>query len=782
MLAPSSRYLGIEMRLNPILYKVGVVVLLFALTACNGLPSLTGGSSSAGNAILQVPQSPGDVVGAFLNAWGQRNYDAMYALLAPQSQGLTSAVIFREIYEAADAEIGTSGVTYTLNETEEQGISAVVYYNAQIASTIFGDIPDNGRMMRLVQTAQGWRVAWTSQDIFAGFAPTTRLDAIVERSPRGTIYDRNGIPLVEQDVVVTTLYINRGTISDESACLDVLSEVLVDQRGDIATVISNYSFETTFPIGDIDDDVYARYSGALTENCGAFTDTRIARRYDGHGTGVHVTGYIGQMQAEDVAAYAARGYESGELVGQSGIEFQFQDALAGEAQRVLSIVEPGGLTVRELARSEGTLPQDVTLTLDADLQFAAGRALADAYTYAEGNWGSREHSTGGGVVVLDIDTGAVLALASYPMFDPGVFDPDTPIFLDFNNTLVNLGNDARRPFINRVLQESRPPGSVFKIVTTAAAAQEGVWNPTELFYCGRTWPGQPYGDTRALRYDWRNQEPEERNFDTGDVTIADALSASCNPFFYQMGAELYNDRGPTTLMDYARDMGLGALTGIDLDAYPEVSGQLPNPTGADIAISEGIGQGDIQVTLLQMARMTAGIANGGTLYQPYVIQEVGRQGEAPTYQGQVVEQGNMNLEQATLDVVQLGMCQSTDSSILVRNPEQPETPLGTSWFVFTDPEWYPASYRVCGKTGTAESGRTEPFGWFVAYAPADDPQIAIAAMIEYGREGSETAAPIVRRIFDAYFNVPEDQIMPYPYWWYEDPYEPLSIPEGGTAA
>jgi hypothetical protein len=119
----------------------------------------------------------------------------------------------------------------------------------------------------------------------------------------------------------------------------------------------------------------------------------------------------------------------------------------------------------------------------------------------------------------------------------------------------------------------------------------------------------------------------------------------------------------------------------------------------------------------------------------------------------------------------------TDMDVLGRTSGQP---LGTAVFAFDDPTYYPASYAVCGKTGTAQTGEIEPHGWFVAFAPADDPQIAIAAMVEYSHEGSMTAAPIVRRILDTYFQVPADQVMPYYWWWNEEPYEPLNIPEGST--
>jgi penicillin-binding protein 2 len=183
------------------------------------------------------------------------------------------------------------------------------------------------------------------------------------------------------------------------------------------------------------------------------------------------------------------------------------------------------------------------------------------------------------------------------------------------------------------------------------------------------------------------------------------------------------------------------------------------------------------VTLLQMARMVAGVANGGTLFSPYIVQSVGPDGGTPLYEATPEVTGQMILSEQTLTVVRDGMCMVPDSTVYGRTSGER---LGTAWFVFTDPEGWPAPYTVCGKTGTAQTGRIEPHGWFVAFAPADNPQIAVAGMIEYGREGSETAAPIVRRIMDAYFGVAEDQVAPFPDWWFENEYAPLQIPEGST--
>jgi penicillin-binding protein 2 len=222
-------------------------------------------------------------------------------------------------------------------------------------------------------------------------------------------------------------------------------------------------------------------------------------------------------------------------------------------------------------------------------------------------------------------------------------------------------------------------------------------------------------------------------------------------------------------------MGLGRATGL-APLVTEASGTLPLLRSTDEAISAAIGQLDTQVTVIQMARMVAGIANGGTLYKPYIVQQVGGEdGSAPLVVGEPEAEGNMGLSQATLDIVREGMCAVTRRDVVGQSTGKP---LGTAWFVFDEAEGTGiAPYSVCGKTGTAQTARIEPNGWFVAFAPADDPKIAVAAVIQYGREGSETAAPIVRRILDAYFGAPQ---APWPSWWINNPYVDLAIPEGST--
>jgi penicillin-binding protein 2 len=753
---------GMSLRLHlsaSLRYALLCCIVLIGLPACESiLPSASGGEAPA--AIQLLPQTPQQVAESFLDAWSAKDYVGMYSLIAPQSQQLNTQEVFATTYQNDDGVVGTNGVSYTFTDTEQQGTTFVITYDLTLQSDIYGEIVDAGRVMRLVETPNGWRVAWSRMDIFDGLASGVTLETVTDRSPRGNIYDRNGELLVEEGGTVQTVTILRTNFPDEQACLDTLTRVFRIEYQQLQALFEFYGDGFEFPIGDLDPDVFAANEGEMIANCAINSFPRETRRYVGHGAMAHITGAIAQIQQDELELWRSRGYDSDDLVGRDGIERQFEEVLAGEPERILRIREPGGAIVREIARVGGREPQDVTLTIDRNIQLVTAQAMADAYNYAAPNWAGR--SGGGGAIVLEVDSGAVLAMVSYPSYDPGIFNPDTPFFL-VGDYILSLQSSPRRPFFNRVIQEQYPPGSTFKIITTAAALAENIVRPDENFYCDLYWDGTSVGDTVPERTDWRLLEPEERRIPTGDVTPDLALAASCNPFYYQMGALLYR-RGPTTLMDYARRMGLGAATGFDLTLPREVGGQIPPIRATDEAISSAIGQANVQVTMLQMARMVAGVANGGDLYRPHIVQQVG---DAEPTQPQVMSE--MGISSAVLDVVRQGMCSVTTN-----------TTYGTAWFVFGDPNNNIPStpYIPCGKTGTAQTA-LEPHGWFVAYAPADDPQIAIAIMIENSREGSETAAPIVRRILDNYFTVAPELVAGFPTWWTGE-YVPLTIPEGST--
>lgn len=711
--------------------------------------------------LLVAQGSPEGVVTDFLNAWKSKNYQAMYNLLAPQSQALYSFAVFETNYTNADSATGMTDLSFTIDSVKPQGTTTAVTYDLNLSSAVYSPIVDDDRIMRLVQTPSGWRVAWSTMDIFDGIAPGTQLRSVGQRDTRANIYDRNGDVLVEQGGTVIAIYYQRQTMINEANCLTLTAELLRRQRQDFEVLFNRFLGDAVFYVGDLDVDVYAARQQDLADTCGTVrTSERQTRRYYRGNAVSHVTGYIGQIPADNVQNWLDRGYQTGDLIGRNGIELAYEAELSGQAESLLRIVEPGGAIIRELGATTGSPAQPVVLTIDRDLQYQLAQAISDAYNYAENSWGSREVSLGAAGVIMDVKTGAILALVSYPLFEPDVFNPDTECcgLIPASDRIAQLfGGDPRTPMYNRAVQGEYSPGSVYKIVPLAATAEEGIWRPNDLFPCELTWDGTPYGDTAGFaRRDWRFTDEMEA---AGDVTMAQALTTSCNPFFWQMGAQLFRTRDANTLNDYARRMGLGQPTGLDYFGT-EGRGNLPVPSNASEAINEAIGQGDVKVTVLQFTRLVAGIANGGTLHRPYLVKQIGGMDGMPvTFEAQPEVVGQMGFRAQTMEIIKEGMCQVTQ-----------DEKLGTAVWPFEE-----APYWACGKTGTAQTGRF-PNAWFAAYAPAEDPEIAIVVMVEQALEGSQTAAPIVRRVLDAYFDAP---FWNYPPLWL-DPYTPLNVPEGGT--
>ncbi len=696
---------------------------------------------------------PNDVLSAFVDAWNSQDFERMHSFLAGRSRELYPLRRFIDKYTGAHSEIRFAGVQHTLHALEYQGATAILRHDIAIESPSFGLIRDQNRIMRMVDEG-GWKIAWTPMDIINGMSSRARLNERREFPQRANIFAADGKHLAEQNAPVYSLYAIQQDMRDVDDCLDTLALATRQELNTLRGIFRDYLDETLFHIAEIDSQQYEWHGPALAEDCairraeGALNKVRsyTSRSYYGHGIASHVVGYIGAVPRDELERWEARGYAAGDLIGRAGIELAYEEALAGKPRRYLRILEGGGTVIRELAGAVGEDPRPVTLTVNRDLQAALAQAMADAVNAATPNWGGI--TAGGALVALDANSGAVLAMASMPSYDPQLFNPDT----EYNvlSAITRLNGDLRNPFINKALAEQYTPGSVYKIVTALAAASEGVWSLERRFDCGYYWNGQAYGDSEALRTDWRllEEPPKEP---AGSVSMAEALAASCNPFFYEMGALMYQARADMQV-EYAQMLGLGRQTGMRALGI-EASGDIAPPAEIAAAINNAIGQGNVAVTVMQMAQMTAAIANGGQIWQPHITRHIGSEGAADfRLENQPTLVAELDLDAAALDIVREGMCQVTTVE-----------DLGTAWFVFAD-----APYTICGKTGTAETAG-EPHSWFVAYYPREAPQIAFAGVMAHSREGSEVVAPMIRRTLDDYLGEPRK---PFPDWW-GTPYIPV---------
>jgi penicillin-binding protein 2 len=499
------------------------------------------------------------------------------------------------------------------------------------------------------------------------------------------------------------------------------------------------------PLGDITGEQMQEHYEELLPfmDAGLVTDDRLTRLYTVGGIAPHIVGYTGYIPAEYVDEYIQIGYEGDEQVGLAGVEGWGEPYLSGTRGGTLTVVGPNGEYIDTVQESDPKQSRSIYLSIDKQFQEGVEQALADAIE-------THELAETGSVVVMNPKTGAVLAMASYPDYDPVIFDP---LRIDGDADLIRVLNDPRQPLLNRATQGEYPAGSTFKIVTFAAAVNSGLYTPETRYTSTGSW--NRLGDS-FVKYDWRSGGH-------GTITLSQALIVSCNSCFYDAGYNL-DQMDPFLLPETARLFGYGEPT--DIVGIPESAGLIPDPEWKINNVGEGwvpgdsvhmaIGQGFVLVTPLQMTRLIAAIANGGTLYRPTVIDRIGGGGGVPEEQWPVEVQGELPLEQEELEAIQNSLRDAANSY------------MGTSTHRFVG-----LPVPVSGKTGTAETVIGDPHAWFAGYAPSEpytlpdgtvveEPEIAIVVMVENSGEGSTVGAPLFRRIVELYYDITPHAPFPWP--------------------
>lgn len=736
------------------------VIVLLLLAACGSLPPASrvdqshaaASEPTLGLTLAQAQQVAGD----FLNAWSSADYAAMYRLLHIKSQGVTSQDDFIALYSATAQKLTllAHGVDYTFSNAIQQGSQVQISYNATFRTHNFNTFSDPDRVISLESTTDGWRVVWTPGDIFAEMGDGATLESDSVTPNRGNIYGRDGTVLADQGgTQITVTLLTAHYPGDPLNCFSQLARVFPAR--DMATFQKVYSPYTgqsqAYVIGQLSAARFALEKPALEKVCTLQYQSQPAREYPQGGFAPHVVGYVGHIPANNEAEWLAKGYSPDALVGLDGVESAYESTLAGRGATTL-VLRKAGVVVRKLGQDPGVLPQSVYLTLNPQLQQGVQDILHEAYGSSSAYFNT---SNGGAAVVMDVHTGEILAMASYPDFDENALTPISPL-LNASELAAKLLTDPRNPTLDRVSLGSYPLGSVFKIVTMAAAANSGQFNMNSLYTCTGVWNGKPLGD--RTRTDWIYGQGVGQH---GTITLEQALTGSCDIYFWHVGWTL-NGINPMLISKYAKQMGFGAPTGIV--GVSETAGSVPDPlhyaqtqgrdwTGSD-ALDLAIGQGNLLVTPLQVVRMIAGVANGGTLFQPQVVKQIGLINQ-PSYVAKPIINGHMNIKPEVLAGIRAAMCNVTT-----------DPTLGTATFVFRGFDF--GQVTVCGKTGTAESGQLNPHAWFAAFAgkSAENPDIAIVAIIENSNEGSYVAAPIVRRIIESYYGMP---IAPWPTWYGSTP-------------
>jgi penicillin-binding protein 2 len=731
-----------------------MLVIGLMLTGCNQLPGMQeAGQGGAPAAATPVPNLDDalSVAGTFLNAWVNRDYDGMYGLITRNSRDAYPLEVFRAAYEEANKQMTLIDMEVEILTGVLQGVTAGVAYDAHFHTQLLGDFSDTERTLYLLPTTEGWRVAWSPSDIFFEMVRGASLSLERIVPARANIYDRNGRVIADQNGTAISVMVVPQDMPDEEGCVNELARVLRLPTETIQEKYANRPTEWVTIIDEIDVETYQVEAETLTNSCNAIFEERRTRRYFGGGLASHVVGYVGYIPREQCAEWELRGYTCDDLVGRVGIEKWGEETLAGRRGGRLSVTTPGGERLRIIAARDPQPSQAVYLTIDRDLQVAVQQAISDAYNYAANNFA--RISTGAAAVVMDVNTGEILAMASYPWFDPNLYNPDTP--RNAQAELETIQNDPRRPQLNRAAQGQYPPGSIFKVVTMTAAADSGYFGLNQTYRCTGEW-FQPDG---FRRIDWLAGGH-------GVITLRQSLTYSCDVYNYQIGLEL-DQHDPSLLGNYAREMGLGEPTGVE--QIDEAEGLIPDPDWVRTErrrqwtynddINMAIGQGDVLATPLQVARTMAAVANGGTLYEPQLVHHIGLIGEEPSWTFTPVLQRQVDIDPEMLTAVREALCAVTTD------------PNGTATWRFEGVE-----VPTCGKTGTAQAGGAQayPHAWFAAFAPAEEPEIAVVVLVEHAGEGSWVAAPIVRRIIEEYYGV---TVAPYPVDW---EYELPVIEEGAS--
>lgn len=689
---------------------------------------------------------PDGVATAFLQAWMNQNYEGMYSLLTSNSQAEYTLEEFTQTYESTASTmtlvdlqaIPLSSLPDTSGTTAR--VAFRVVYNTQVLGPITEDLT-----MNLVLGTERWGISWSPTLIFPQLAGGNSIQLEVENPSRANIYDRNGQWLVSAEASTVTISIIPAEISPgvEDQLDALLASLLRTTPDVIRAQYQDYPPDWNIPLGDADaENVQANWT-ALSGFPGIRTTTKSGRRYF-NVLAPHLLGYTGYIPQEELGDYQLNGYTGDEIVGLSGLEKWGETYLAGTRGGVLSAYTPSGQFSAEIARRDPQPAQSLYTTLDRDLQAAVQDALDSAFQAGVNTWAPS--AQGASVVVLDVHSGNVLAMASYPYFDPNVLNPNNSHPLSNGTYISDLLRDPRHPFFNRVAQGIYPPGSLFKLVTMSTALGSGLLTPTSEYTCTGIWNDLGAND---IRFDWLEGGH-------GTITLQQALMGSCNPYFYHIGF-LTGQQDYNLLPTYAREYHFGQELGLQID---EEAGLVPDPdwlfqqVGEEWTLSDSvnmsIGQGALLVSPLQMAVAVASIANGGTIYKPQLVDHIGLIGEDPS-----IRYAPEVLHTLSLSVDDLQAIREAMRGVA-------STPgLGTATYRLGDMQ-----VTVAGKTGTAQVPQpgVPPIAWFGGYAPYDNPEIVVVVMVENGGQGSSVAAPIFRRVVESYFKLP---ITNYPPDWFD---------------
>lgn len=633
-------------------------------------------------------------------------------MLTPLSQDAISQEQFESIYRNVAAESAMRSVETQTLSSLTQTRSAQASYRVILHSALVGDI-QRDTTMNLNLEDGAWRIVWDPALILPELSGgnTLRMDYLIPS--RANIYDRDGQALVAQaDATALGIFPDQIDEDQEDQLLTelwrltgIFPETIKARYEDFPTGAGWY-----LPLMAVAADAVQQRAGILSALSGLVMQPFRSRYYFDGGIAPHVVGYVASIPAEEVEAYKRLGYRQDERVGMAGLERWGEQYLAGKRGGALYVVDANGLVVTKLAETSPAPAQAIYTTLEKELQLGVQKAIE----------GFR-----GAAVIMELNTGRVLAMASSPGFDPNLFEPG-----NFNSSyaLTDLFDQETTPLLNRATQGQYPLGSVFKIITMAAALESGLYTAETVYDCQHAFTEL----TGVIIYDWTF---EKELPPSGLLTLPEGLMRSCNPYFAHIGSDLYLQDLTTAISEMARAFGLGEATGIG--QVVEAEGQIPDPESPLDAANLALGQGAMQVTPLQVVDFIAAVGNGGTLYRPQVVERIAPPDGDPVYTFSPEVRGTLPVSAENLKVIQDAMVSVVENS------------RGTARHVFAN---FPID--LAGKTGTAQDTPRDPHSWFAGYTfegREDRPDIAAVVILENAGEGSEVAAPVFKGLLQLYF-------------------------------
>ncbi len=553
-------------------------------------------------------------------------------------------------------------------------------------------------------------------------AEQNRLAKVYLTAPRGEVLDRTGLVLATNRTAYSVSIVPKDVV-DKDKVLALLAQLTKMSLADLKSKYDEHTkgrfsqpYKPLKLITDADPKILAAIAERRYELTGVMIEEEPYRTYPFGNLAGNLIGYMGLVNIDELRQLGSSGYRSTSQIGKAGVERALEGYLHGTDGINRIEVDSSASPVSTLAAVDPIPGSSVVLTIDEGLQREAERMLKEGIAAVRAQ-GKYTQVKSGSLVAMDPRNGDILAMASYPSYDPSVFIPSVSEkdWAKLNSTPSSL--------FNRAISGAYPPGSVFKAIVAAAAIEAGVLDPKEKILCNPSVAGQYYG-MRCMS--WASGTHH------GSIDLHTALAVSCNIYFYEVGKRLTVDQ----LASMSRRFGLGSKSGIELAAVENagiVQGSAEKKFMPGEKLSYTIGQ-MVTVTPLQVARMYCALANGGTLYEPRLLKEtIGPDGERQPA-GPDEEAPRIELKSATWNALKKGLGMTVTS--------------GTAARAFAG---FPMS--VSGKTGTAQAPPNDSHAWFACWAPSEKAEIVVVAMLENGGGGGSSAAPIARDFLDFYYKI-----------------------------